>query len=98
MIYDKNVPGMNYYPNLFVIPSGSKITKIEMGIDGQLDTLIVYLKSNSGNYNISGFGTKTPVNYAYEISENDSLKCIKLAYYDNWAGTQFVGIQFIGKT
>ena len=66
-----------------------------MGIAGQLDTLIVYLKSVSGIYSIGGFGSKTPINYAYEISENDRLKCIILAYYDNYAGTQFVGIQYL---
>jgi hypothetical protein len=39
-----------------------------MGIAGQLDTLIVYLKSISGIYSIPGFGYKTPINYAYEIN------------------------------
>ena len=44
-IYTKG--GQLYYPNVGMIPEGTKLTKIGMSLGGQIDRLVVYLTTPS---------------------------------------------------
>jgi hypothetical protein len=69
-----------------------------MAIDGNIDGLVIYLTSPSGNTTFKGFGFDSrPITNTYISPPGNVLKKINYATYLSKDGRKtFCGIQFIG--